>query len=163
MDWVRIPLKDFICNCLVTSQLQRSLSHLTCFLRGFIAQSVDWHRTGIAEIMGPNPVEASEFFLGFICNCLSYFTTAKITFPVLFFIRSSLIWSLSYTPHHIITSQKSLINLSLLTLTCYYLVLKSGFPLLVTFLYKVENTKLFSKWKSFTGSISTFGLPSTTI
>ena len=30
--------------------------------------------------MGSNPVEASEFFLGFLCNCLSYFTTAKITF-----------------------------------------------------------------------------------
>ena len=44
-------------------------SHLTCFRRGFIAQSVD-HRTGIAEVMG----------LGFICNCLSYFTTAKISF-----------------------------------------------------------------------------------
>ena len=30
--------------------------------------------------MGSNPVEASDFFLGFLCNCLSYFTTAKITF-----------------------------------------------------------------------------------
>ena len=28
--------------------------------------------------MGLNPIGASEFFLGFICNCLSYFTTAKI-------------------------------------------------------------------------------------
>ena len=33
-----------------------------------------------AEVMGLNPVEASDFFLGFLCNCLSYFTTAKITF-----------------------------------------------------------------------------------
>ena len=40
-----------------------------CFRRGFIA-----HRTGIAEVMGSNPIGASEFF----CNCLSYFTTAKI-------------------------------------------------------------------------------------
>ena len=54
-------------------------SHLTCFWRGFIAQSVE-HRTGIAEVMGSNPVEASECFLGFICNCLSYFKTAKISF-----------------------------------------------------------------------------------
>ena len=31
-------------------------SHLTCFQRGFIAQLVE-HRTGIAEVMGSNPVE----------------------------------------------------------------------------------------------------------
>ena len=30
--------------------------------------------------MGSNPVGASEFFLGFISNCLSYFTTAKLSF-----------------------------------------------------------------------------------
>ena len=54
-------------------------SHLTCFRRGFIAQSVE-HRTGITEVMGSNPVGASEFFLGFICNCSSYFITAKISF-----------------------------------------------------------------------------------
>ena len=29
----------------------------------FVAQSVE-HRTGIAEVMGSNPVEASEFFSG---------------------------------------------------------------------------------------------------
>ena len=52
---------------------------MTCFWRGFIAQSVEY-RTSIAKVMGSNPVEASEFFLGFICNCLSYFTTAKISF-----------------------------------------------------------------------------------
>ena len=38
------------------------------------------HRTSIVEVMGSNPIGASEFFLGFICNCLSYFTTAKISF-----------------------------------------------------------------------------------
>ena len=37
-------------------------SHLTCFQWGFIAQSVE-HHTGIAEVMGSNPVGASEFFL----------------------------------------------------------------------------------------------------
>ena len=42
--------------------------------------SVVEHHTGIAEVMGSNPVGASEFFLGFICNCLSCFTTAKISF-----------------------------------------------------------------------------------
>ena len=30
--------------------------------------------------MSSNPVETSEYFLGFICNCLSCFTTVKITF-----------------------------------------------------------------------------------
>ena len=30
--------------------------------------------------MDSNPVGASELFLGFICNCLSYFITARITF-----------------------------------------------------------------------------------
>ena len=54
-------------------------SHLTCFPRGFIAQSVE-RRTGITEVMGSNPIGASEFFLGFICSCLSYFKTARITF-----------------------------------------------------------------------------------
>ena len=29
------------------------------------------HRTGIAEVMGSNPVGASESFLGFICNCFT--------------------------------------------------------------------------------------------
>ena len=45
-------------------------SHLTCFQRGFIAQSVK-HRTGIAEVMGSNSVGASGFFLGFICNVVA--------------------------------------------------------------------------------------------
>ena len=53
-------------------------SLLTCFRRGFIAQLVE-HHTGIAEVMGSNPVEASELFLGFLCNCLSRFRTARIT------------------------------------------------------------------------------------
>ena len=44
--------------------------YLTCFQWGFIAQLVE-HRTGITEVMGSNPIGASEFFLGFICNCLS--------------------------------------------------------------------------------------------
>ena len=44
-----------------------------------IAQSVE-HHTGFMEVMGLNPVGPSEIFLGCICNCLSYFTTAKISF-----------------------------------------------------------------------------------
>ena len=42
---------------------------LTCFnKRLHIAQLVE-HRTGIAEVRGSNPVGASEFVLGFLCNC----------------------------------------------------------------------------------------------
>ena len=29
---------------------------------------------------GTYPIGASELFVGFICNCLSYFMTARITF-----------------------------------------------------------------------------------
>ena len=45
-------------------------SHLICCRRGFIAQLVEY-RGGRGF---------SEFFLDFICNCLSYFTTAMISF-----------------------------------------------------------------------------------
>ena len=55
-------------------------SYQTCSLGGFIAQSVE-HRTGIAEVMGSTPLKPQNFFLGFVCNCLSSdFTTANITF-----------------------------------------------------------------------------------
>ena len=49
-------------------------SDLTCFQRGFIAQSVE-HSTGIAEAMGSRPVGASEFFLGFLRRLLSFVFT----------------------------------------------------------------------------------------
>ena len=39
----------------------------------FIAQSVE-HCTGIVEVMGSNPIGASELFLDFLCNCFSCFT-----------------------------------------------------------------------------------------
>ena len=61
-------------------------SNLTCFQWGFIAQSVE-HRTSIAEVMGSNPVGASEFFLDFICNCLSYFITARFTFTCVLYLQ----------------------------------------------------------------------------
>ena len=38
---------------------------------GFIAQSVE-HRTGIAEVMGSNPVEALTFFRLLLSNCLNW-------------------------------------------------------------------------------------------
>ena len=81
-------------------------SHLTCFWRGFIAQMVE-HCTGITEVMGLNPIGASDFFLGFSCNCLSYFTTAKI-----FHIYSlSAIHSYMYDLYHIHFSSK--VNIAL--------------------------------------------------
>ena len=51
-------------------------SFFTCYQRGFIAQLVE-HHTGIVEDMGSNPVEAPDFFLGFLCNCSSCFITAS--------------------------------------------------------------------------------------
>ena len=38
-------------------------SLLTCFQQGFIAQSVE-HHTSITEVMGSNPIEASECLSG---------------------------------------------------------------------------------------------------
>ena len=40
----------------------------------------------IAEVMGSNPVGASDCFLGFICNCLSYITTAKISYTSMMWV-----------------------------------------------------------------------------
>ena len=81
--WIPLEPPGFICNCLsyfITARVTFTCilypqsthmifiiytscnSHLTCFRRGFIAQLVE-HRTGIAEVMGSNPVGASEFFL----------------------------------------------------------------------------------------------------
>ena len=60
-------------------------SHLTCFPRGFIAQSVE-HRISIAKVMGSNPVVVFSGFYSQLWRFLSH----------LFFIRSALIWSLSY-------------------------------------------------------------------
>ena len=44
-----------------------------------IAQLVE-HRTDIAEVMGSNPFQVSDIFLGFPCNCFSCLITPKITF-----------------------------------------------------------------------------------
>ena len=75
-NW-HIPHDNFSCRVFITLQslyLYHSLhitlhicklnSHLTCFQRGFIA-------TSMAEVLGSNPVGASEFF---------HFITARITF-----------------------------------------------------------------------------------
>ena len=83
-------------------------SHLTCFRWGFIARLVE-DRTGIAEVMRLNPVETSEFFLGFIRNCLSYFTTARITFTCklpLHYEKSFLTLHFSFTWLHMFIQRK---------------------------------------------------------
>ena len=45
-------------------------------------QTMAEHCTCIAEVMGLNPIEASEFFLGFLCNCLSCFTTVQCIYKI---------------------------------------------------------------------------------
>ena len=50
-------------------------SLLTYSQRGFIAQLLE-HCTGITEV----PLGASEFFLGFLCNCFCCFITVRIIF-----------------------------------------------------------------------------------
>ena len=80
-------------------QVQWNLkSHLICFQWGFIhvAQSVE-HCTCITEVMGSNPVGASEFFRGFICNCLSYFTTVKISFTSILYLQFTHMIFILYT------------------------------------------------------------------
>ena len=41
----------------------------------------------MSELRIKNRSEASDFFLGFVCNCLSYFTTAKITFTSILYLQ----------------------------------------------------------------------------
>ena len=65
---------------------------------GSIAQSVE-HRTNIAEVMGSDPVGASEFFLGFICNYLSYFTTVKISFTSILYPQFTHMIFIIYTSY----------------------------------------------------------------
>ena len=89
----------FICSSLIwTSQFTHmiSLSYTPTSRQSPTAQSVE-HRTSTMEVMGLNPPRWSlRIIFGLYFNCLSYFTTAKISLT-LFFICSSLIWSLSYT------------------------------------------------------------------
>ena len=69
-------------------------SQLTCSRGGFIAQSVE-HCTGITEVMGLNPVEASEFFSG-LClyllkllhNCEDHFLFCMIMFHSSFYLMN---------------------------------------------------------------------------
>ena len=62
--------------------------HLSCLRPSFIAQSVE-HRTGIAEVMGSNPVGASELFWALFVTAL---VTSQLqrSLSLVFSIRSSL-------------------------------------------------------------------------
>ena len=64
-------------------------SLLTCFQHRFIVQSVE-RRTGIAEVMGSNPVEASEFWGGLSLQLLK-------SLSLVFFIHRSYLWFISYS------------------------------------------------------------------
>ena len=74
-------------------------SHLTCFRRSFIAQSVE-HHTGIAEVMVQIPLEPQNFFWALFVTELQIYLS----------ICSSLIWSLSYKLHIIHTDSVNLLT-----------------------------------------------------
>ena len=57
-------------------------SYWTCFQQGFIAQLVELTRSWVQI-----PLRPQIFFLGFLCNCLSCFTTAKITFTSIVYLQ----------------------------------------------------------------------------
>ena len=66
-------MNSFICvSHDITAQEKNELNKLTLLpMCGFIAQLVE-HRTGIAEVMGSNPVEALIFFRLLLSNCLNW-------------------------------------------------------------------------------------------
>ena len=59
--------------------------------------------------MGSNPVGASDFLLAFICNCLSYFITARITYTCILYPQCKHMIFILYTSllHCIIISSLS--------------------------------------------------------
>ena len=65
---------------------------------GFIAQLVE-HHTGIAEVMGSNPIEALIFFRLLLSNCLSWKINCD-DHPSLSSTTAVQIWIISYI-HHI--------------------------------------------------------------
>ena len=86
--WTPFAISDF-------SQVGKYLFNTTCTTENTTNNSIFWssyklhtnlhkrleeQHTGIVAVMSSNPIGASEFFLGFLCNCLSCFAAAKITF-----------------------------------------------------------------------------------
>ena len=62
---------------------------------GFIAQLVE-HRTGIAEVMGSNPVEALIFFRLLLSNCLNWkiYFDDHTSLSELMFLGIDMFWAL---------------------------------------------------------------------
>ena len=56
--------------------------------------------------MDRNPVGASECFLGFICNCLSYFITVRITFTCILYPQCTHMSFITYSSNRIMIRKK---------------------------------------------------------
>ena len=50
-------------------------------------------------------IGVSEFFLGFICNCLSYFITARITFIIILYLQCTHMIFIIYASCHLLCVQ----------------------------------------------------------
>ena len=70
--------------------------HIGSKVCGFIAQLVE-HRTGIAEVMGSNPVEALIFFRLLLSNCLNWKTYCddhtSLSFNIIYLAQVSIIYA----------------------------------------------------------------------
>ena len=86
----KVELSSTSCNVARNKNVARQVAEVTCYTvqffsnwcRNAVARQVAekitqcitppsilvGHRIGIAEVMGSNPVGASAFFLGFLCN-----------------------------------------------------------------------------------------------
>ena len=84
IDWpLKVKCDQYRCDALPTELWSHTLGARSIYwinlfnkltllpMCGFIAQLVE-HRTGIAEVMGSNPVEALIFFRLLLSNCLNW-------------------------------------------------------------------------------------------
>ena len=70
--WRALHFSFLILWCCDNARLRYELNKLTLLpMCGFVAQLVE-HRTGIAEVMGSNPVEALIFFRLLLSDCLNW-------------------------------------------------------------------------------------------
>ena len=92
---VRFLFLGFLCNCfncfitvritftcILYLQYIYDLYHIHGLILSYTA-GINWIHPWPAfhaEAMGSNPIEASEYFLGFLFNCFSCFITVRITF-----------------------------------------------------------------------------------
>ena len=71
---------------------------------GFIAQLVE-HRTGIAEVMGSNPVEALIFFRLLLSNCLNWRIYCDDHTSLLFYVCLPFISYIFISQKYVLTIQ----------------------------------------------------------